>query len=107
MTAQSSAQSPPNVAQSPAHTMCVPLQGDTLCAPCAATLGTVGTSDARQTADSRIVTNAIQSPAKQSLTAIVAPDAAVTAWVHAVRARFPGCRPLWGRSHLGEIGRQP
>jgi hypothetical protein len=52
----------------------------------------------RQTGKRNIVT---------TLSAVIAPDPDVTAWVASVRARFPGCRPLWGRSHLGEIGRQP
>lgn len=95
MTAHSSAQSPPKVAQSPAHTMCVPCKGDTLCAPSASTLGTLGspTTD-RQATTSRI-----------DLNACITSDPDVIAFARACRDRFgPGVKLypdrygyLWGQ----------
>lgn len=43
----------------------------------------------------------------QSLGDVIACDPEVVAFVAAARVLFPGCRPLWGRSSLGEIGRAP
>ena len=43
----------------------------------------------------------------RSLGEVIAPDPEVTAWVAAVRARFPGARPLWGTSSVGSVGREP
>jgi hypothetical protein len=34
-------------------------------------------------------------------------DPDVTAWIAAVRSRFANCKPLWGRSSVGTVGREP
>jgi len=47
------------------------------------------------------------SNAKQSLSAILAPDPEALAWVAAMRSRFANCKPLWGSSSVGSVGREP
>jgi hypothetical protein len=101
MTAQSSAQSSPNVAQSSAHTMCVPYRG-THCVHGGQALCADGQESPARSA---VIETVVSSRA--SLTSSIAPDPEVTAWVVAVRARFPGARPLWGTSSVGTVGREP
>lgn len=98
--AQSAAQSPHKAAHGSAHNVCPPLQGthfvQTSLGHCA--------DQPEQPARPAVIETVVS---RLSLSDVTRCDPDVTAWIASVRARFPGARPLWGRSPLGEIGRQP